>query len=85
MVERIKLGPVYMEVFSPPSRGENILPLHGEFQPGMKVCLAPKVDKSVCVINFSARAEKIFAITSYFQKFMFLQLFRHMLAFSMGV
>ena len=53
-----------MGVFSPgASRGENILPLHGEVQPGMKVCLAPKADRSACVINFSARAEKIFAIT----------------------
>ena len=62
-------GPVYMGVFSPggnfspASRGENTLPLHGEFQPGLKICLAPKVDKSTCVINFSAQAEKIFAIT----------------------
>ena len=52
-----------MGVFSPASRGENTLPLHGEFQPGLKVCLAPKVDKSACVIDFSARGEKIFAIT----------------------
>ena len=52
-----------MGVFSPASRGENILPLHGEFQPGLKVCQAPKVDKGACVIDFSAQAEKIFAIT----------------------
>ena len=52
-----------MEVSSPASLGENILPLHEAFQPGLKVCLAPKVDKSACVIDFSARAEKILAIT----------------------
>ena len=52
-----------MGVFSPPSRGENILPLHEEFQPGLKVYLAPNVEKNACVIDFSARAEKIFAIT----------------------
>ena len=52
-----------MEVFSPASRCENILPLHGDFQPGLKVCQAPKVDKGACVIVFSARAGKIFAIT----------------------
>ena len=52
-----------MEVFSSASRGENILPLHGEFQPWLKVCQAAKVDKGASVIDFSARAEKIFAIT----------------------
>ena len=48
----------FMAVFSPASRGENVLPLHGNFQSQLKFCLAPMIDKSECVIDFSAWTEK---------------------------